>query len=121
MKKMLPFLLIILLAGAGVAGYVFFLMPEKPPVDSSFTLDPGDQFVTDIAGSRRLLCTDLVFKMADVKREAYYTANMPIIRNAVISILRSKSEADLRQDQVETGLDQEILDRLMKNSPQKTF
>jgi len=110
MKKIIPIILIILLLG-GAAGYYFFFMPKEPE-DTSFTLDPGEQFVTDIADSRRLLCADIVFKLADSEREAYYIANNHVIRHAINAILRSKTEEDLKQESVEGHLDAEILERL---------
>ncbi len=110
MKKIIPIILILLVLG-GAAGYYFFFMPQEP-IDMSFTLDPGEQFVTDIADSRRLLCTDIVFKLADSEKEAFYVENNHVIRNAINAILRSKTEEDLKQERIEGHLDEEILERL---------
>ncbi|MDD2457513.1 MAG: flagellar basal body-associated FliL family protein [Eubacteriales bacterium] len=110
MKKIIPIILILLALG-GAAGYYFLFMQQEPVIES-FTLDPGEQFVTDIADSRRLLCADIVFKLADSEKEAFYVENNHVIRNAINAILRSKTEEDLKQERIEGHLDEEILERL---------
>lgn len=108
MKKAVIILMIILTVGAGG----FFIWRGQVEKDHSFNYDPGDYFVTDMTNSKRLLKTDIVIHMSDVRKQEFYADNNHRIRNAILFVLRSKTEEELRTKDIESVLDQELRARL---------
>ncbi len=112
MKKILIIVIVaVILAGAAV--YLLFLMP--PPAAETVYYVPGDYFVTNIADSTRLLKTTIVLELktaeADKVKE-YLTENNHIIRDIIVFALRSKTEDELRSNEIEKTLRDELVNSL---------
>lgn len=99
---------VVILAGT----LLFFYLQNKKEPDFTFYYDPGEPFITDICGSRRLLKTDIILKLSDKRKEKYYQENNHRIRNEIIFVLRSKTEAELESSKGHNELVREILKRL---------
>jgi len=114
MKKILIIVLVALIV-AGAAVYLLFLMP--PPAPETVYYVPGDYFVTNIADSTRLLKTTIVLELNTADPDgvtAYLTENNHILRDIIVFTLRSKTEEELRSNEVEKTLRDEIVNNLEK-------
>lgn len=112
MKKIIIIIAVALVV-AGAAVYLLFLMP--PPAPETFYYVPGDYFVTNIADSTRLLKTTIVLEISAPKPDevtAYLTENNHILRDVIVFTLRSKTEDELRSNDIEKTLRLEIVDNL---------
>lgn len=114
MKKILIIVIVALIV-AGAAVYLLFLMP--PPDPETVYYVPGDYFVTNIADSTRLLKTTIVLELSTADPDgvtAYLTENNHILRDIIVFTLRSKTEEELRSNEVEKTLRDEIVNNLEK-------
>ncbi len=112
MKKILIIVLVVLIVGGGAA-YVMFLMP--PPEAETVFYVPGDYFVTNIADSTRLLKTTIVIELSTTEPDSvveYLTENNHILRDIIVFTLRSKTEDELRSNDIEKTLRDEIVNNL---------
>jgi len=112
MKKILIIVLVVLIAG-GAAAYALFLVP--PPAAETVFYVPGDYFVTNIADSTRLLKTTIVIELSTTepdKKVEYLTENNHILRDIIVFTLRSKKEDELRSNDIEKTLRDEIVNNL---------
>jgi len=112
MKKILIIVIATLIV-AGAAVYLLFLMP--PPAAETVYYVPGDYFVTNIADSTRLLKTTIVLELSTTDPDgvtAYLTENNHILRDIIVFTLRSKTEEELRSNEIEKTLRDEIVNNL---------
>lgn len=112
MKKILIIVAIAVIV-AGAAVYLLFLMP--PPAAETVYYVPGDYFVTNIADSTRLLKTTIVLEISTTEPDKvteYLTQNNHIIRDIIVFELRSKTEDELRSNEIEKTLRDEIVTSL---------
>jgi flagellar FliL protein len=112
MKKILIIVIAALIV-AGAAVYLLFLMP--PPAAETVYYVPGDYFVTNIADSTRLLKTTIVLELSTTDPDgvkAYLTENNHILRDIIVFTLRSKTEEELRSNEIEKTLRDEIVNNL---------
>lgn len=112
MKKILIIVAVAVIV-AGVAVYLLFLMP--PPAAETVYYVPGDYFVTNIADSTRLLKTTIVLGISTPEPDKvteYLTENNHIIRDIIVFTLRSKTEDELRSNDIENTLREEIVNNL---------
>jgi len=108
MKKIIIIIVAVLLVAGGVA-YFLFLKPAPPPETSFYS--PGDNFVTNIKDSVRLLKCSVVLEISTTDTEKvtdYLTENNHVIRDIIVFTLREKTEDELRSLGVEEGLREEI-------------
>ncbi len=116
-KKILIAVAVLALLGGG--GTWYFM--NRPVEDMRMNYDPGDYFVTDIKGSRRLLKTDVIIYSSDKNLEVMLTEENHKIRNIIIFTLRSKTEEDLAKADIETTLNKEIIEKLNTEFGTDTF
>jgi flagellar FliL protein len=112
--------LIIIIAGVlivAMAGVYFFVIAAKPPEKVYECYTPGDYFVTNIKDSSSLIKTTIVLELYVQEKEledvtAYLTENNYIIRDIIVFTLRSKTEEELRSQDIDQALRQEIVQRI---------
>ncbi|MFA5675354.1 MAG: flagellar basal body-associated FliL family protein [Christensenellales bacterium] len=112
MKKVITIIVFVLIV-AGAAAYFLFLAPPPEPKTSFFV--PGDHFVTNIKDSTRLLKVTIVIELSTLNPEetkSYLTERSHIIRDVIVFLLRSKTEEELRSNEIQNTLRGEIVDRL---------
>lgn len=112
MKKKLIIIVIILVIAAAACVYFFAIPKEKEKINSSY--EPGDYFVTNIRDSASLIKTTIVLELSVYESDledvtAYLTENNHVIRDIVVFTLRSKTEEELRAQDIDETLRQEIV------------
>ncbi len=120
MKKVLVIILILVLVGGGCLAW-FLYFKNKPHIEIPFNYDPGEYFVTDIKDSKSLLKTDIILAMADTDQQAELTANNHRIRDAIIFVLRDKTEAELKSPDVRETVEKQIIGLLNQNFDTDNF
>ena len=113
MKKKIIIIIAIILVVA-VACIYFFVIAAEPSEKVYCYYTPGDYFVTNIKDSSSLIKTTIVLElyvqegdMEDVT--AYLTENNYMIRDIIVFTLRSKTEEELRSQDIDKTLRQEIV------------
>lgn len=102
-------IIVVVLVIAGAAAYFLFLQP--PPEPETMFYSPGESFVTNIKDSVRLLKTAVVLELitADTEKVTeYLTENNHVIRDIILSTLRNKNEEELRAQDIQDELREEI-------------
>ncbi len=115
MKKKL--IIIILAVVIIAAACLYFFVLKKAPEKEYSTYSPGDYFVTNIKDSASLVKTTIVLEIytypGDLEKTTeYLTENNPVIRDIIVFTLRSKTEAELRSQDIDKTLRQEIVQRI---------
>ena len=107
-NKLMPVIIILLVVVIGFGAYYFFLRPEpEEPAQSTSLYDqlaetvyysPGDYFVTNISGSQSLCKTSVSLALEDPKGEVteFLETNNAVVRNAIVKVLISHSEQEMR-------------------------
>jgi len=116
-KKLIVILAVVMLAAA--AGVYFFVL-AKPAEKIYSYYEPGDYFVTNIKDSKSLIKTTIVLELyayeSDLESiKEYLTENNHIIRDIIVFTLRSKTEDELRSQDIADTLRQEIVQRISEN------
>lgn len=111
MKKGLIIGIVVVLA---IAGVLYFTVFQKPAEKVHSYYKPGDYFVTNIKDSSALIKTTIVLELYVYERDlekitAYLTENNHVIRDIVVFTLRSKTEDELRSQDIAETLRQEIV------------
>ncbi|MEA4889089.1 MAG: flagellar basal body-associated FliL family protein [Clostridiaceae bacterium] len=112
-KAILVIMILVLLVSGCLAWFLYF--KNKPQAEVPFNYDPGDYFVTDIKDSKSLLKTDIILAMADTNQQTELTANNHRIRDAIIFVLRDKTEAELKSPDIRENVEKEIISLLNQN------
>jgi len=112
MKKKLIIIIVVILA-VGAAG-AYFLMGNQPAEKIYSYYEPGDYFVTNIKDSKALIKTTIVLELhADEKEmesiNEYLKENNHILRDIIVFTLRSKTEEELRAQNIDQTLRTEIV------------
>ena len=114
-KKLIIIIAIVLIVAA--AGIYFFVIAAEPSEKVYSCYTPGDYFVTNIKDSSSLIKTTIVLElyihesdMEDVM--AYLTENNHMIRDIIVFTLRSKTEEELRSQDIDKTLRQEMVQRI---------
>lgn len=112
MKKKLIIIIVIILV-VGAAGAYFFLN-DKPAEKVYSFYEPGDYFVTNIKDSKALIKTTIVLELhADEKElegiNEFLKENNHILRDIIVFTLRSKTEEELRAQNIDETLRTEIV------------
>lgn len=118
MKKKLIIIIgaVVLLLAIG-AGLYFFVFAAPPPEKISSSYTPGDYFVTNIKDSSSLIKTTIVLEVQVFEKEledvtAYLTENNHIIRDIIVFTLRSRTEEELRSQDIADTLRDELVQRI---------
>lgn len=111
-KNLIIILVVVLLAGAAAAYFLFFNNQPAEKVYSYY--EPGDYFVTNIKDSRALIKTTIVLELHAPQNQmdtinAYLKENNHILRDIIVFTLRSKTEEELRADNIDQTLREEIV------------
>jgi len=117
-NKSIIIILVLLLVVA--AACVYFFVIAKPAEKVYNYYSPGDYFVTNVKDNTSLIKTTIVLELYVYDDEldditAYLTENNHIIRDIIVFTLRSKTEAELRAQDVDKTLRQEIVQRLKED------
>ncbi len=108
MKKIIIIIVAVLVVVAGVT-YFLFLKPAPEPEISFYAT--GENFVTNIKDSLRLLKTSVVLEISTTETETvkeFLTANNHVLRDIIIDTLRGKTEDELRSMDIQENLRVEI-------------
>ena len=108
MKKIIIIIIAVLVVAAGVV-YFLFLKPAPEPETSFYST--GENFVTNIKDSLRLLKTSVVLEISTTDTETvteYLTENNHVLRDIIVFALREKTEDELRSLGIEEQLREEI-------------
>lgn len=118
MKKMAMIIIIVILAILVIAAAVYFLVIAAPPKKAEVSCySPGDSFITNIKDSTRLIKTTIEIEISSTsteKADEFLKGQNQKIRDLIIFTIRSKTESDLRSDDVKTSLCKELADNLNK-------
>ncbi len=113
MKKKLIIIIVVILA-VGAAG-AYFLMQSGAEEEKIYSYyEPGDYFVTNIKDSKALIKTTIVLELHAGKSEMeeitqFLTENNHILRDIIVFTLRSKTEQELRAENIDETLRDEIV------------
>ena len=102
-------ILLLIIIAAGVIAY-FTMFQEEPPYFYYFT--PGEEFITNITGSSSLVKITAVIEINQEKQEKFLAEQMAVIRDAIIGVLRSKTEEEMRAADIQTILSDQICEVL---------
>lgn len=102
-NKMLPILIVLILVVVAFGAYYFFFRKDEEPkqltqyeqLEGTRYYSPGDYFVTNIPGSQAL-CKTSVSLALDADEEEFLTNSNPVIRNAIVKVLISHPEQEMR-------------------------
>ncbi|MGI6193206.1 MAG: flagellar basal body-associated FliL family protein [Christensenellales bacterium] len=112
MKKKIIIILAVVLALGGAAAYFFLFSSPAENVYSYY--EPGDYFVTNIKDSRALIKTTIVLELNAPANEMdeinkYLKENNHVLRDIIVFTLRSKTEQELRAENIDETLRAEIV------------
>ncbi len=113
-KKTIIVIAVLLVAAAGV----YFFMLDKPLPEKTYsTYSPGDYFVTNIKDSKALIKTTIVLELHAYEEDIesitqYLTENNHILRDIIVFTLRSKTEEELRSENIDLTLREEIVNSI---------
>lgn len=104
MKKALPIVIVLIAVVAAFAVYYFFLRPEPSggeptryeELEETVYISPGDYFVTNITGSSALTKTSVMISLLDKDEEEFMNDNNAVVRNAIVRVLISHPEEEMR-------------------------
>lgn len=138
MKKLLPIIIVVIAVVAAFGVYYFFLRPDPEAaaatpsryeeLEERTYWVPGEYFVTNITGSSALLKVSTTLALTQDESE-FLDTNVAVVRNAIIRVLISHPEEELRAasalDMLETemtnsvreatGLTEDSLNRVLIN------
>jgi flagellar FliL protein len=111
----------LVLAGGGVGAYVFLAGKkadssegghgEQKAAESQSALVPLEPFVVNLSAPGRYLKVSIQFEIKDTSSQEMVTQKMPILRDAVITLLSSKSSEAVSGPEGKYELKDEILFR----------
>jgi len=113
MKKNTIIIIVAVLVIGAAAAY-FFLFNDQPAEKVYSYYEPGDYFVTNIKDSRALIKTTIVLELHAPQNQMdeinkYLKENNHILRDIIVFTLRSKTEEELRADNIDQTLREEIV------------
>ncbi|MDP4153154.1 MAG: flagellar basal body-associated FliL family protein [Bacillota bacterium] len=109
MKKIIIFLLVLLLLMGGALTFIYM---SKSTPDKPYNYDPGDAFVTDLSSGSQLIKADLTISFKNDKYKKYLEENNFKIRNIIIFVLREKTPAQVKSNDIESVINKEIIQKL---------
>lgn len=120
-KKLVPIIIVVVAVIAAFCVYYFVIRPgseEQPEVEATVTLEdmyyyvPGEYFVTNINDSSMLCKTSVSLALSGDDQTAFLEKNNAVIRNAVIKVLISHTENEMREVQAIDSLESEMTNSL---------
>jgi flagellar FliL protein len=117
MKKKGTIIIVIILVIAAVAGTLYFTVLRKPPEKIDTFYKPGDYFVTNVKDSPVLIKTTIVLGLHIYEKDyeevtKYLTENNHVIRDIIVFTLRSKTEEELRSQDIAESLRKELVEKI---------
>ena len=114
-KKLIIVVVVVVLIIAAACVYFFAL--STPPEKVYSYYEPGDYFVTNIKDSTSLIKTTIVLELYVYESDLetiteYLTQNNHIIRDIIVFTMRSKTEEELRSQDIADTLRKEIVQRI---------
>ncbi len=115
MKKKLIIIIVLVVVAAAAAG---ILIATAKPAEKIYSFyEPGDYFVTNIKDSSSLIKTTIVLELYVYEKDLegiteYLTQNNHVIRDIIVFTLRSKTEEELRSQDIAEKLRNEIVQRI---------
>lgn len=103
-KKVLPIIIVVIAVIAAFCVYYFVLKPvpeeeagsETVKLEDMYYYVPGEYFVTNIEESSALCKTSVSLALTGKDQTTFLETNNAVIRNAVIKVLISHTEDELR-------------------------
>ena len=116
MKKKLIIIIAVVLVVAAAAT-LYLTVFKKPPEKIHSYYMPGDFFVTNVKDSPSLIKTTIVLELYVYEKDLpdvteYLTKNNHVIRDIIVFTLRSKTEEELRAQDIDAILRQEIVQNI---------
>ncbi|NLJ33637.1 MAG: hypothetical protein GX349_03475 [Firmicutes bacterium] len=114
-------LLALCLVLGGIYGTIYFMTlrsnPAPPPLGPMYDLEP---FYVNLDGGqgRSMLKVVLALNLTNAKMEKKVEKHVPIIRDEIIAVLRSKSLAEMQEQKNYQGLKTELKNRLNRILPE---
>jgi|AGTN01.2.fsa_nt_gi Flagellar basal body-associated protein len=114
-KKLIITIAVVLVVA--VAVYLYFFALAKPPEKEYSYYEPGDYFVTNIKDSTSLIKVTIVLELYTYKSDLeeiteYLKQNNHVIRDIIVFTLRSKTEEELRSQDIAETLRKEVVQRI---------
>jgi len=114
-KKVIIVIAAVLVVAAAVCVYFFVIAKPAEKIHSYY--EPGDYFVTNVKDSNSLIKTTIVLELYVYEKDLddtteYLAENNHIIRDIIVFTLRSKTEEELRSQDIDKTLRQEIVQRI---------
>lgn len=119
-KKILPIILVLVIVVAAFAVYYFFLRPDPnenatptqyEELEKTVYYTPGDYFVTNITGSQALTKTSVALALSE-DETSFLETNNAVIRNAIVKVLISHPEEEMRAANSIDMLEAEMADSI---------
>ncbi len=118
MKKKLPIIIVVIAVVAAFAVYWFVIKPmNEPPaedvpqevkMEDIYYYPPGEYFVTNIKDSLALAKTSTSLALTGEDKTPFLETNNAVIRNAIIKVLISHTEDELRTPEAINMLEKEM-------------
>ncbi|MDL2220245.1 flagellar basal body-associated FliL family protein [Eubacteriales bacterium OttesenSCG-928-N14] len=109
MNKKVLIIIIAAVVVVGAAAAFLLLSGDSEPTYVQY--EPGEQFITNIKESSRFIRVVVVLEVEEGAMEAL-EANQPIVRNAILFLLRDKKEDEYRSADIERVLRDEIIQKV---------
>ncbi len=114
-KKLIIIIAVVLVIVIAICLYLFVF--TKPPEKIYSFYEPGDYFVTNIKDSTSLIKTTIVLELYVYESDledvtTYLTEHNHIIRDIIVFTMRSKTEQELRAQDIADSLREEIVQRI---------
>ncbi len=107
-KKLLIIILVVVLAGGGAAFYFFVYQGGEAKETPLYSYVPGDYFVTNVKDSGKLFKVTVVLMLNEEKLQEKLKEKEYIIRDSIIHKLRELTEEDIRSEDIQNRLRDEI-------------
>lgn len=118
MKKKLPIIIVAVLVAVAFCVYFFVIKPMmEPPADETaqevkiedmYYYPPGEYFVTNVKDSLALAKTSTSLALTGEDKTAFLETNNALIRNAIIKVMISHTEDELRTPEAIDMLEKEM-------------
>lgn len=101
---------LVIAIAAGAAVFVLTSGQEKP--EEIYLYSVGEAFTTNLKDNNTLVKVSVTLAHNKKGAETELDANSAVVRNAIVFVLRSKTKEQMNQDDVESVLSNEIIQRL---------
>ena len=112
MGKRIVIIILVLAIGAVACFYLFGGGSDGNNGEKVYTYVPGEYFAVNIKNSNRLIKVSVTLELSTGKNEQYLIDNNHKIRDVIISVVRNKTEEELRAATAMDSLRGELIDAL---------